>query len=71
MIDTSDASKLTAFVQSMQKADDQEEVGFEQQGAPAANVYESRSSDIVETLQDLFVKAESQLQASRKQSRSF
>jgi len=60
LIGTGDASKLTAFAQESQKDDD------EAVGAPAAEVYQSQSGGIVDTLQDLLDKAESQLGETRK-----
>jgi chromosome segregation ATPase len=63
MIGTGDAAKLTAFVQEQaQDADD-----AEAPGAPAAAVYESQGGGIVDTLQDLLDKAESQLADARSQ----
>jgi len=60
MITTGDASKVTAFVQARQADDD------EAPGAPAGAVYESQSGNIVDVLQDLTEKAESQLADLRK-----
>merc|ERR1719472_381317 len=57
---TADASQLTALVQSSEQA------GDEELGAPAAGVYTSASGGIVGTLQDLFEKAETQLEEARK-----
>merc|ERR1719203_1083191 len=64
-ISSSDAAKLTAFVQqsNSQKARDSDD--DEAPGAPAATVYASHSGDIVETLRDLTEKAEAQLAAAR------
>jgi len=56
-LNTESASKLTAFLQDSQEDEDV--------GAPAGAVYESHSGGIVETLQDLFEKAESQLEKAR------
>jgi len=65
MLRTSDAAKLTAFVQASQKqADDS---GDEELGAPAAAVYKSQSGNILDTLEDLLEKAEGQLDALRKE----
>merc|ERR1740121_2633160 len=64
MIATSDASKLTALLQSSQKAQDADDE--EAPGAPAGAVYESQSGNIVDTLQDLAEKAEAQLQTCAK-----
>jgi len=58
MITTSDSAKLTALIQDTQKARDADE---EAPDAPAGAVYESQSGSIVDTLQDLTEKAESQL----------
>jgi len=60
-ISSSDAAKLTAFVQASQKGSDEDEAP----GAPDASVYESHSGDIVQTLQDLADKAEGQLSTAR------
>merc|ERR1719476_773211 len=60
LINTADAAKLTAFAQESQKDDD------EAPGAPAAEVYQSQSGGIVDTLQELLDKAESQLDETRK-----
>merc|ERR1740127_181705 len=59
-ISTSDASKLTSLVQSSS------EDGSDEFGAPAAAVFKSSSGGIVSTLQDLFEKAEAQLEEARK-----
>jgi hypothetical protein len=58
LIDTADASKLAAFVQSSQ--------GDDEPGAPAGSVYESQSGNILETLQNLADEAETQLDDARK-----
>merc|ERR1740120_183325 len=60
LIGTGDASRLAAFAQDSQKDDD------EAPGAPAAEVYESQSGGIVDPLQDLLDKAESQLDETRQ-----
>jgi len=57
-LSTSDASQLTALVQSSNEEDDV--------GAPAGAVYESHSGGILETLTDLLEKSEDQLDAARK-----
>eukprot|EP00429_Kryptoperidinium_foliaceum_P019406 CAMPEP_0176045870 /NCGR_PEP_ID=MMETSP0120_2-20121206/22773_1 /TAXON_ID=160619 /ORGANISM="Kryptoperidinium foliaceum, Strain CCMP 1326" /LENGTH=693 /DNA_ID=CAMNT_0017379279 /DNA_START=83 /DNA_END=2162 /DNA_ORIENTATION=- len=62
MLGSSDAAKLTALVQEAHKTDDADS----DPGAPAAAVYESKSGSIVDTLQDLQEKAESQLDEARK-----
>lgn len=64
MIDTSDAAKLTAFVQDQQKSQDAD--GDDEMGAPAASVYENKSGGIVDALEDLLEKAEGQLDEARK-----
>jgi len=62
MLSTSDASRLTALVQSGEDSED----GADDLGAPAAAEYGSHSGNIVDTLSDLLEKAEGQLDASRK-----
>jgi len=64
LIGTGDAAKLTAFVQDSQKVQDADD--DQAPGAPAAAVYESQSGGVVDTLQDLTEKAESQLTETRK-----
>merc|ERR1719189_3104047 len=64
MIGTSEAAKLTSLIQEAQTAKEQDE--DQAPGAPAGAVYESQSGGIVETLQDLRDKAESQLADTRK-----
>eukprot|EP00427_Karlodinium_veneficum_P011277 CAMPEP_0169093952 /NCGR_PEP_ID=MMETSP1015-20121227/17703_1 /TAXON_ID=342587 /ORGANISM="Karlodinium micrum, Strain CCMP2283" /LENGTH=678 /DNA_ID=CAMNT_0009154611 /DNA_START=55 /DNA_END=2091 /DNA_ORIENTATION=- len=56
-LNTESASKLTAFLENSQEDEDV--------GAPAGAVYKSHSGGIVETLQELFEKAESQLEKAR------
>jgi len=58
-ISSADASKLTALLQNSNKDDD------ENMGAPAGDVYKSSSGGIVGTLQDLYEKAETQLEEAR------
>merc|ERR1719197_2375194 len=58
-LSSADASQLTAFLQQQQEDTDDEP------GAPAAAVYKSHSAGIVGTLQDLFEKAEAQLEKAR------
>jgi len=62
VVSSSDASKLQAFIQGSQRdaSDDAEP------GAPAAAVYESKSGNIVETLESLKEKADAQLDEVRK-----
>jgi peptidoglycan hydrolase CwlO-like protein len=57
---TSDKQKLTALVQSQQSDEDSDA------GAPAAAVYKSHSSSIVDVLEDLKEKAEGELSEARK-----
>jgi len=59
-ISSGDASKLTALLQNSDKD------GDEEVGAPAGAVYTSSSGGIVGTLQDLFEKAQAQLEEARK-----
>merc|ERR1719321_2234216 len=59
-LSTADASRLTALVQSS------EQDGDEALGAPAGAVFKSSSGGVVATLQDLFEKAEAQLDSARK-----
>merc|ERR1719506_3078519 len=58
-ISTADASKLSSFVQT-QESD-------EETGAPAGEVYESKSGGIVDTLNGLLDKAQGQLDAATKE----
>merc|ERR1719498_563732 len=55
-----DASKLTALLQNSEGEDE------DAMGAPAGAVFKSSSGGIVQTLQDLFDKAETQLEDARK-----
>merc|ERR1719506_2176852 len=57
-LSSSDASKLAALIQN---GEDSEELG-----APAAQVYKNKSGGIIETMQDLYEKAEAQLEEARK-----
>merc|ERR1719191_635492 len=61
-ISSSDASRLTAFVQNQQENEDDDA----ELGAPAAKTYESKSGGIVEVLNDLLADAEGQLEDLRK-----
>merc|ERR1719380_540694 len=56
-LDSADAAKLAAFLQNGE--DD------ESTGAPAAAVFKSSSGGIVQTMQDLYEKAEAQLEEKR------
>merc|ERR1719198_2766419 len=60
VMSSADAATLTALVQS---SNDDDDAAY---GAPAAAVYESKSSGIVETLQGLLDKAEEQLGNAQK-----
>merc|ERR1712194_147279 len=61
-LSTADKNKLVAMVQSQQSdAADEDDAG-----APAAAVYKSHSSNIVDVLEDLKEKAEEELSALRK-----
>jgi len=57
-LSSADANKLAAFVQNSEDTDDM--------GAPAGATYEGHSGGIIGTLQDLFEKAETQLEEARK-----
>jgi len=57
---SADASKLTALIQHSQ------EDSSDMLGAPAAAVYTGQSGGVIQTMQDLFEKAESQLGEARK-----
>merc|ERR1719265_1228642 len=59
-LSSADASKLTALLQNTQE-DSSEELG-----APAGATFQSSSGGIVGTLQDLFEKAETQLEEARR-----
>merc|ERR1719329_825940 len=59
-ISSADASKLTALLQNSQ------EDSSDMLGAPAAAVCTGKSGGIIQTMQDLFEKAESQLEEARK-----
>merc|ERR1719162_85656 len=62
MISTADGSKLTAFVQNSEESDDDDS----ELGAPAAAVYEGHSGGIVDILEKLLEKAETQLASAQK-----
>merc|ERR1740127_280147 len=59
-LSSADASKLAALLQNSQGSED------ESMGAPAAAVYKGKSGGIIETMQDLFEKAEAQLEEARQ-----
>jgi len=61
-LSSDDASQLTAFVQSSTSDADSDS----DMGAPAAAVYEGKSGGIIDTLEGLTEKAETQLEAARK-----
>jgi predicted RNase H-like nuclease (RuvC/YqgF family) len=62
VLSSADVSKLNSLVQTSEDStDDSLELG-----APASAVYESHSSGIIETLEDLLDKAQTQLAESRK-----
>merc|ERR1719263_2509004 len=59
-LSSADASKLTALLQNSQESEE------DSMGAPAAAVYKGKSGGIIETMQDLFEKAEAQLEEARQ-----
>merc|ERR1719446_1162990 len=61
-LSSADATKLTALLQNSQESED----GSDSLGAPAAAVYKGQSGGIIETMQDLYEKAEAQLDEARK-----
>merc|ERR1719236_12051 len=61
-LSSADATKLTALIQNSQESED----GSDSMGAPAAAVYKGKSGGIIETMQDLFEKAEAQLEEARQ-----
>merc|ERR1719253_1616329 len=60
-LSSADATKLAALLQDSQESED----GTESLGAPAAAVYKGKSGGIIETMQDLYEKAEAQLEEAR------
>lgn len=69
LIDTSDAAKLSAFVQASQAAEATAAYGDEDSedlGSPSADAFESKAIGVVGTMQDLLDKAETQLDATRR-----
>merc|ERR1719453_719765 len=60
-LSSADASKLTALLQNQQSSEDESD----ETGAPAAAVYKGKSGGIIETMQDLYDKAEAQLAEAR------
>lgn len=65
VLGASDASRLSALIQSRRKDTDDSEFG-----APAGAVYKSRSGGIVDVLEDLLDESQRQLAAARKGSRN-
>lgn len=64
VLSTADAGRLTALVQSSHQSDDSDsDLSL---GAPDAAVYESHSGGIIDTVQDLLEKAQTQLDDARK-----
>merc|ERR1719377_503295 len=61
-LSSADASKLSSFLQNTQESED----GSDSLGAPAAAAYKGQSGGIIETMQDLYEKAEAQLEEARK-----
>merc|ERR1719359_2680394 len=59
-LNSADASKLASLLQSSEDSED------DSLGAPAAQVYKNKSGGIIETMQDLYDKAEEQLAEARK-----
>merc|ERR1719421_2855140 len=64
MFSAADASRLTALAQNSQQETEVE--GDDALGAPAAQVYASKSGGIMTTLESILEKAEEQLEDSRK-----
>jgi len=63
-LNSADASRLTALVQSSDSSDDADaDAGL---GAPAGAVYKGQSGGIIQTLEDLLEKAQDQLADARK-----
>merc|ERR1719387_1050891 len=66
VLSSADAGRLTALVQSSSAAKSEDTDEEEGAGAPDAAVYEGHSGGIIETLEGLKEKAESQLDTARK-----
>jgi len=64
MLQSQDVSKLTAFVQSVQKTDADED--SDAMGAPDPAAYKSHSGSLIETLESLLDKAKGQLDDARR-----
>jgi hypothetical protein len=65
MLSSADASQLTAFVQSTQDSSDSDS-DSQEPGAPASAVYKAHTGGIIETMEGLTEKAQSQLDKARK-----
>lgn len=65
-LNTNDALKLTALVQSKSRSDSDDEDSDDASVAPATAAYEGKSGTVVSVLEDLLDKAETQLGAARK-----
>merc|ERR1711957_549306 len=65
-LNSADATRLTALVQSSQQSNDDDDA----LGAPAAAAYEGKSGGIIDTLGDLMEKAEGQLDDARKKEQT-
>lgn len=68
-ISSQDKSTLTALIQSQQAARQDSEDDMGDTGAPDPAAYESKSGGIVDTLNDLLDKAESELAEARKKEK--
>jgi chromosome segregation ATPase len=68
VFNSADAGRLTALVQSSSDSDDDDDDAAA--GAPAGEVYKSQSGSIVETLEDLLEKAQTQLDDARKKEQT-
>merc|ERR1719253_1965436 len=68
VISSADSKRLTALVQSSQEAKDSDDDAL--LGAPAAAVYEGQSGGIIDTLENLMEKAETQLEKARKEEQT-
>merc|ERR1719356_1131037 len=65
-LNAADAGRLTALVQSSQNSEDENSDFSNLLGAPDSAVYESKSGGVVETLEGLLDKAQSQLDELRQ-----
>jgi len=66
-INSADASRLTALVQSGSSSDDAGSDSMDDTGAPAAEAYESKNGAVSDVLEGLTEKAEDELDSLRKQ----